>query len=140
MIAAHAEGLGVRLKALPLGDESELLAARSSSSSKGDAGDEPSTADALGGLDSRSCHESAQRDRRTAARRRYTRALDGSIAAWPEARLRWLRSRPDLTDAGRRSSAPADRLLFLDGRLHAEMMSEVRFDADPAANGRGIPG
>ena len=67
VIAAHAEGLGVRLKALPLGDESELLATFEFIE-QGGPGDEPSTADALVDWIPRSCHESAQRVRRTAAR------------------------------------------------------------------------
>src|SRR6185436_7212803 len=55
-------------------------------------------------------------------------ALDGSLASWPEARLRWLRSRRHLTDVGELLGA-GDRLLFLDNRLHAEMISEIRFDS-----------
>ena len=135
VIAAHAEGLGVRLNALPLGDESELLATFEFIE-QGGPGDEPSTADAL--VDWIPARVTNRRNAtgEPLPTEAYA-ALDGSIVPWPEARLRWLRSRPDLTEAGEVLGA-ADRLLFLDGRLHAEMMSEVRFDAT-GSNGRGIP-
>jgi molybdopterin/thiamine biosynthesis adenylyltransferase len=137
VIAAHAEGFGVRLNALPLGNESELLAIFEFIE-RGGSGDEPSTPDAL--VD---WIPARVTNRRNATREPLTAeayaALDGSIAPWPEARLRWLRAGRDLTDAGELLGA-GDRLVFLDGRLHAEMTSEVRFDSTGnRSNGRGIP-
>ena len=137
VIAAHAEGLGVRLDALPLGEESSLLATFEFIE-QGGPGDEASTADALEDWIPVRVTNRRNPTAEPLPAEVYA-ALDGSMLAWPEARLRWLRSRPELTDVGELLGA-GDRLLFLDGRLHAEMMSEIRFDSTvEGTNGRGIP-
>jgi hypothetical protein len=64
-------------------------------------------------------------------------ALAGSVGDGSVARLRWVRSAEGLDEAGRILGA-GDRLLFLNERLHREMMSEIRFEGDCEAF-RGIP-
>ena len=137
VIAAHAEGLGVRLDTLPLGDESPLIATFEFIE-QGWPGDEPATADTLvDWIPARVTNRRNGPGEQLPAQ--VYAALDGSIAPWPEARLRWLRSRRELTEVGELLGA-GDRLLFLDRRLHGEMMSEIRFDSTGGdTNGRGIP-
>jgi molybdopterin/thiamine biosynthesis adenylyltransferase/nitroreductase len=137
VLAAHAEGLGVRLAEFPFGDDSPLVATFEFCE-RGDAADEPPHADSLA-----SCIPVRVTNRRHGVRQPLPEAvydrLVASVAGVTQAGTRWVRSAEGLDEAGRVLGA-GDRLLFLDERLHREMMSEIRFDAgEGQTDGRGIP-
>jgi molybdopterin/thiamine biosynthesis adenylyltransferase/nitroreductase len=137
VLAAHAAGLGVRLAEFPLGDDSRL-AATFEFCERGDADDEPPHADSLANWIPVRVTNRRHAVRQPLPDEVYDR-LAASVAGVTQARTRWVRSAEGLDEAGRILGA-GDRLLFLNERLHREMMSEIRFDAGEAqTDGRGIP-
>jgi molybdopterin/thiamine biosynthesis adenylyltransferase len=137
VLAAHGEGVGVRLTESPLGNDSPLVATfEFGIGSNSDDG--PAHVDELvQWIDARVTN------RRNAVRRQLPEhvvtELTDSIAGLRQAALRWVRSADALDEVGRILGA-GDRLLFLNEQLHREMMSEIRFE-DDEGNGRrrGIP-
>jgi nitroreductase len=137
VLTAHRRGLGVHLTEFPLGGESVLTAAFEFGD-RGDASDEPAAADPLADWIPIRVTNRRHAVRSPLADSAFA-ALTSSIGDCAEAQLRWLRSTEALDEAGRILGA-GDRLLFLNQRLHHEMMSEIRFDEDAgSAARRGIP-
>ena len=137
VLAAHSHGLGVRLEEFPAGHQSPL-AAVFEFGARGGEGDEPADADGLA-----EWIPVRVTNRRRAARSIFADAvfdaLTGSAGDRASTRLRWIRTAEGLDEAGRILGA-GDRLLFLDERLHREMMSEIRFEEGTArVTCRGIP-
>jgi hypothetical protein len=105
---------------------------------RGEIGDEPTTADALAAWMAVRVTNRRIVERRPLDRGIYD-ALAGTVRPISDARLGWLCADAELDRVGRILGV-ADRLLFLDQRLHDEMMSEIRFDSsDLSGSRRGIP-
>ena len=135
VLAAHAEGLGVHVTPFPDPVEPSCVACFRFCV-RGGPRDEPKTSDHL---------VSVIRERVT-NRHRGTRArlpegifgaLDASIASVPGADLKWLRSDDELEEAGDLLGA-GDRVIFLDQRLHHELMTEIEFEAKPRPRGIAV--
>jgi nitroreductase len=134
VLAAHADGLGVHVASFPDAAQPPLVAAFTFCA-KGAPNDESHTADALA-----EWIEARASNRRSAARTVLGTELFEALAdAVTEtgADVRWLKTDAQLSEVGRLLGA-GDRLIFLDRRLHHELMSEVVFG--PAHDRlRGIP-
>ena len=134
VLASHRDGLGVRMSVFPDPAQPALVAAFNFCE-RGAPGDEAPDADLLV-----SAIEQRVTNRRTTTRARLQDdvflALDASITHIPGARLYWLRDDHALDEVGELLGA-ADRLLFLDRRLHHEVLAEIAFE--DSMSPRGIP-
>jgi ThiF family/Nitroreductase family len=137
VLAAHSQGVGVRLDEFPLGGDS-CLAATFEFCDRGDADDQSAAVDAL--ADWIAVRVTNRRHGvRSALPDSVFAEFAGSVSEDADAQLRCVRSVEGLEEAGRILGA-GDRLLFLNERLHREMMSEIRFEEDRgSASCRGIP-
>ena len=123
VLAAHADGLGVHVASFPVAAQPPLVAAFTFCAN-GAPNDESHAADALS-----EWIEARASNRRTAARTvlgtEVFEALAGVVTD-TGADVRWLKTDAQLDEIGRLLGA-GDRLIFLDRRLHQELMSEVVF-------------
>lgn len=134
VLAAHQDGLGVRVSVFP--DPAQpVLAATFNFCERGAAGDEAADADTLASA----IHQRVT-NRQGATRSRLgddaLLALEASLSRIAGARLHWLGDDDGLDEVGRLLGA-GDRLLFLDRRLHQELLTEIAFEDSTSA--RGIP-
>jgi molybdopterin/thiamine biosynthesis adenylyltransferase/nitroreductase len=134
VLAAHADGLGVHVASFPVAAQLRLVATFTFCAN-GAPSDEAHTADALA-----EWIEARASNRRSAARAVLGNEVFEALAdvvTDTGADVRWLKTEAQLNEVGRLLGA-GDRLIFLDRRLHHELMSEVVFD--PAHDHlRGIP-
>jgi molybdopterin/thiamine biosynthesis adenylyltransferase/nitroreductase len=134
VLAAHEDGLGVRLTPFPDAAQPSLVAFFTFGERNGSA-DEPADADPLAAWIDRRATNRRNANRQRIAEDAFT-ALQAAVAHTAGAGIRWLRTDESLTEAGAVLGA-ADRLIFLDQRLHHELMAEINFEN--SVRERGIP-
>jgi molybdopterin/thiamine biosynthesis adenylyltransferase/nitroreductase len=134
VLAAHADGLGVHVASFPDAAQPSLVATFTFCAN-GAPNDESHTADSLA-----EWIEARASNRRSAPRTVLgTDVFEALAGVVPDtgADVRWLKTNAQLDEVGRLLGA-GDRLIFLDRRLHHELMSEVVF-GHAHDRPRGIP-
>jgi nitroreductase len=137
VLCAHAADVGVPVQEFTLGTQ-EPLTAIFDFCERGRADDASSIADGLAPY-----IPVRVTNRRHATRQALSSILltelDRSVEGLPGARLRWLLTDAELNEAARMLGI-GDRLIFLNPKLHSEVMAEIVFEPGDAAHaGTGIP-